>query len=241
MGIGIVLLFWAVIGTTGAGVGAVFCAALASKFVHHAGERGRRAVLVCGLFPFACLAWAGAVFVFQALVNEELLHRDPGLGDAWRCPLPNGYALLMIDEPDDGCVYNPKTQADGGGVGEQEDAVVGVRVLQIAGRYILGGSDTQFYKHIPDEGKVDSYFLLDTATGKRQTFPTIEALGAEAAQKQISLALQPINDTYQHYRYTLFDLFVVCLLLAPPLLTAGLLVRWIVRLRKHPDLVPQPT
>ncbi len=143
MGIGFVLAFWAVVGTIGCGVAAVFLAAVATQFTRHLGKVGNKAVLACALFPFACLGWAGAVFVFQALINEEGLRRDPGLGDAWRCPLPNGYALLMIDDTDQGCVYNPKTQMGNGGVGEQEDAVFGVHVLQVAGRYILGGSDTR--------------------------------------------------------------------------------------------------
>lgn len=66
------------------------------------------------------------VFGFQAIVNEIVLHRDPGLGDTWHCPLPNGYALLMIDVMDHGWVYNPKTQP-GDSVTEREDSVAGVR------------------------------------------------------------------------------------------------------------------
>jgi len=61
-------------------------------------------------FPFLCLAWGCGVFIFQGVINEAVFHRDPGLGDLWQCPLPNGYALTMVDVPAHGRVYNPATQ-----------------------------------------------------------------------------------------------------------------------------------
>jgi hypothetical protein len=54
------------------------------------------------------LGWCG--FVFQAIVNVVLLHRDIGLGDGFECPLPNGYALSFIDTTDIGTVYEPKNR-----------------------------------------------------------------------------------------------------------------------------------
>src|SRR5271157_5520257 len=159
MGIGIVLLLWAVVGTFLAGLGMLVLGGAAAFFTRGVTAGRWKAILVVSLFPFACLAWAGALFGFQAIVNEGVLQRDPGLGDAWHCPLPNGYALLMIDLTDQGWVYNPKTQP-GGGVGEQEDAVAGVRIVQVAGRYILGGSDSQAFQYSGQERtQVDSYFL----------------------------------------------------------------------------------
>jgi hypothetical protein len=45
---------------------------------------GRRtAIIAASLFLFICLGWGGAVFVFQAVINEALLLRDLGLGDTW--------------------------------------------------------------------------------------------------------------------------------------------------------------
>jgi hypothetical protein len=222
-----------------AGIGAGVLAALAIYFTRNVGKDGRKVVIAAAFFPFACLGWAGVVFVFQALVNEEVLHRDPGLGDVAKCPLPNGYALLMIDEPDQGCVYNPKTHAGYGGVGEQQDAVCGVCVLQVAGRYILGGADSRSSGHFGGKSEVDSYFLLDTGTGKRQTFPTYEALRTAAGQRGVQLTLQPIEDVYSQYRFTYFDEFVGFLLCVPPLLLAWLMVRWIVRLRRSRDILSQ--
>ncbi len=45
--------------------------------------------------------------MFQEVINETVHHRDAGLGDTWRCPLPNGYALMMIDVTDQGWVPTP--------------------------------------------------------------------------------------------------------------------------------------
>jgi hypothetical protein len=118
MGIGMVLLAAAVVGMVVASIGGAILGGSAARFTKGVERRRRRtSILVAVAFPFACLAWGGLVFAFQAVVNEEVLHRDVGVGDAWECPLPNGYALLMIDVTDHGFVYNPKTQTEGA-VGE---------------------------------------------------------------------------------------------------------------------------
>lgn len=241
MGIGVVLLFWAVVGTILAGIGMMFLGR-ATAFLTRKVVKGRRTVIaVARLFPFACLAWAGALFVFQAFVNEEMLQRDPGLGDSWHCPLPNGYELMMIDVTDQGWVYNPKTQDPGGGVGEQEDAVAGVRMVQVAGKYIVGGSDSQSVQHYgQNKEDVDSYFLLDTQTGKRTTLKTHDELRQLAAQVGIDLDLKPIARVYYRYRFTWFDLFVGFLLCVPPLLGAWLLFKWIARLRRAQETSSAP-
>lgn len=113
------------------------------------------------------------MFVFQAVVNEGLLHRDLGLGDTWHAPLANGYQIMMIDVTDQGWVYNPKTQP-GSAVGEQADAVAGVRNLQVAGRYILGSADSKTFQHLDkDTNQVDTYFLMDTQLGQKNTVPKL--------------------------------------------------------------------
>lgn len=141
MGIGIVLILWAVVGLVVAGIGAAVLGTL-SALATRGVKRGRKLVIVAAsVFPFLCFGWMGVVWGTQAFVNETYFHRDVGLGDTWTCPLPNGYAVLMIDTPDEGFVYNPKTQR-GSAVGEQEDAVAGVRILQISGPYILGGTNS---------------------------------------------------------------------------------------------------
>ena len=124
MGIGIVLLVWAVVGTILASVGALVFGGVTDLLTSGAREGCRKTIFAACAFPFVCLGWAGLVFLFQAAVNGFLLQRDAGLGDWWQCPLPNGYAIAMIDVTDQGWVYNPKTQPDD--IHDQEDAVAGV-------------------------------------------------------------------------------------------------------------------
>jgi hypothetical protein len=231
MGIGVVLVFWAIAGAILAGIGALILRSAVSFVTRGAQWGRRRVILAAALFPLFCLAWAGMVFVFQAAINETVLHRDAGLGDTWHCPLPNGYALLMIDVTDHGWVYNPKTQP-GDAVGEQEDAVPGVRTVQVAGQYILGASDSKWFGSLGgDSNQVDSFFLLDTHAGKRTAFPTYEAMTSEAQRLGIQPKLEPIIAVYSEYRFTRFDVFVGFLLCLPPIVAMCLLVWWIARVR----------
>jgi hypothetical protein len=231
MGIGMVLIAWVVVGTILVALAAVVLGTTTTFVTKGIRQRGK-VILAASVFPFVCLGWAGLVFVFQAIVNEEILHRDPGAGDAWHCPLPNGYALLMIDVTDHGWVYNPKSQvADG--VGEQEDAPYGVRLVQVEGRYIVGGLDTQADKDENRKGqRVDSYFLLDTQTAKRINFNDYESLRATAEPLGIKLKLEPIATVYSKYRFTWFDLFSGLLFFVPPPILAIFLLRWIGHLRR---------
>ncbi len=236
MGIGFVLLIDAVIGLILAAVGALVLGSAAAYLTRGAGPGRKRLILAVSLFPLACLGWVGTVFVFQAVINENVLHRDPGLGDMWECPLPNGYALLMIDTTDLGWVYNPKTQPDG--VTEQDDAISGVMVVQVAGRYIFGGSDSSWAGE--SDPTVDSYFLLDTQIGKHTTFSNYDALRNRAQELGVVLKLESIGAVYSRYRFTWFDTFVVVLTIVPPLLVAFLLMRWTIRLRKSRDMSLAP-
>lgn len=243
MGIGFVLLIWAVIGTVLAGFALLLCGGATAYFTRGVKEGRRKAIFLASVFPFLCLGYAGAIFIFQAAVNGLALDRDPGLGDDWHCPLPNGYALTMIDVTDYGWVYNPKTQGVGGGIGEQNDAVFGVRIVQVSGRYIFGGVDSK----IPDdegvpktEGEqIDSYFFIDTQTGKRLDFKTYNDLRDVALKLGIQLNLLPIDDVYRRYRFTAFDIFAGFLLFAAPILAAVFFLRWIVKLRRNREDAPQ--
>lgn len=77
---------------------------------------------------------------------------------SWHAPLPNGYQVMMIDVTDQGWVYNPKTQI-GSGIFGKEDAVSGVRNLQVAGRYILGATDSKAFEHAKRQIR-----LMDTSS-----------------------------------------------------------------------------
>jgi hypothetical protein len=187
MGIGVVLLFWAILGIVVATIAAATLGCAAAMLTRGVTD-GRRKVIIAGsMFPLVCLGWGGAIFVFQAVVNEGLLQRDLGLGDTWHAPLPNGYQIMMIDVTDQGWVYNPKTQP-GSGVGEQQDAVAGVRNVQVAGRYIIGATDSRAFDHAgKDVNVVDSYFLLDTQLGKQTRFQNYDALRRSA----LELGIEP--------------------------------------------------
>jgi hypothetical protein len=232
MGIGFVLLIWAAAGLALAGVGAVLLGGMAAYLTRDTVGSRKSLIVAASLFPFLCLAWAGGVFVFQAVVNEIVFHRDPGLGDSWNCRLPDGYAILMIDVTDQGWVYNPKTQP-GDSVTDGEDAIAGVRTLQVAGRYILGGSDTRsFEDQEKQRERVDSYFLLDTEIGKQTKFPSYEALREKAQDLGIVAKLEPIESVYSRYRFGWFDVLAIALSVTAPLIGALFLLRWTLRVRK---------
>ncbi len=107
MGLGVVLIFYFVVLTVVASVGALGLGGLA-YFLTRKSKFWRRAVLASVLFPFLCEAFAGGWFIAYAFINYEVFQRDPMLGDTWQTPLPNGYALMMIDTTDQGTVYNPR-------------------------------------------------------------------------------------------------------------------------------------
>jgi hypothetical protein len=198
MGIGIVLLFWGVVGLVGATIGSVVLPGIVSGFTNRPAEDCRRLIRTTRLFPFACLGWAAGVFVFYAAVEGIVFHQDPGIGDGWTCRLPNGYAIEMIDVTDQGFLYDPKTQDINSG-----EALSGVRVLQLAGQYILGGIDRESIDHIGyRQGPIDSYFLLDTRTRQRTDFPTYDALRDTASKLSIPLRLERIDVLYWRYRVT---------------------------------------
>jgi hypothetical protein len=161
-----------------------------------------------------------------------LLGRDLGIGDTWHAPLPNGYQIMMIDVTDKGWVYNPKTQSSSG-VSDQEDAVPGVRKVQVSGRYILGGTDSKAFEHLGEENQsIDSFFILDTNTGKQTKFQTYDALRGKAQELRIDLSLEPINSVYRRFRSTWFDLLAAVLFSVPPLCGLALLALWIRHLRR---------
>src|SRR5215471_16608614 len=200
MGLGLVLLFWVVAGTFVAAIGAVTLGCVTAMLTRGVTNGRRNVIIAASLFPLVCLGWGGVVFVFQAVVNEALLHRDLGLGDTWHAPLPNGYRIMMIDVTDQGWVYNPKTQPSGV-VSQREDAVAGVRNVQVVGRYILGGIDSKSFEHLgKDINQVDAYFLLDTQLGKQTPFQNYDALRQRAVELGIKPNLQPINAVYLKFR-----------------------------------------
>jgi hypothetical protein len=231
MGLAFVLMIYAVGGAVAATVGCLLLRLVVSGFV--SGSSRSRTLLIRAVtaFPFACLFWAGGVFIFSAAVNVVLLHRDVGIGDGFDCPLPNGYALSFIDTTDAGTVYNPNGRPVWSEVRENE--VNDVTMMQVAGPYILGGVDSHRIEHFAqDIGAADSWFVLNTKTGERTHFKTLEELKESARRSNITVNLVPIEDLYSKYRFTWFDAFAGALLVVPPLIAFAILARWTLRLRR---------
>jgi len=221
MGIGVVLIFYFIFLTAVASLGAVGLGTLTYFLVRRSG-RWRRAVLAAVLFPFLCETFAGGWFLAYAFINYEVFKRDPMLGDTWQTPLPNGYALLMIDTTDQGTVYNPETQPGNGSVVSRDDAVFGVRQLQVSKELIFGARDSGYFNRIGQESKsVDAYFELDTTHRTHTEFSSLNQLQQEAASKGIRLQLREFQSVLREFRYTWFDYCAIILLLLPP--TAGFL------------------
>jgi hypothetical protein len=230
MGIGFVLVAWGVIGLILAGIGSLVMRGLVSHLTRGAANRGRLLRLTT-LFPLVCLIWAGTVFVFQAVINVVFLHRDVGIGDGFDCPLPNGYALSFIDITEIGTLYKPGGHPLWSDV--RDNAVNDVVVLQLAGPYILGGTDSKRLEHFAQNSyAADSYFVLDTNTGKQTDFKTYKELRQAGQRLNIQPHLTPIDAFYSKYRSSWFDAFSGLLLTVPPLIGAILLTRWVVLLRR---------
>lgn len=237
MGIGVVLVFWTVMGIIVAGLTILTIVPAVWLLTRGVKKDRWKVLLATTLFPFVCLAWGGVIIVFQAIVNDSLLERDCGLGDTWRCPLPSGYGILLIDRTDQGSICNKKTQAaDGIGDGPRE-AIIGVRDMQIAGRYIFASADgSATNSDLKKSELVDRFFMLDTQTGKQTEFANCEELTLAADKLGVKLDLRPIYSVYQQYRGTWLDQLSCLLLFMPPLIVFGLLVGWVLRLRSTRDI-----
>ncbi|WP_158786898.1 hypothetical protein [Granulicella sp. L46] len=138
----------------------------------------------------------------------------------------------MIDTTDQGTVYNPKTQASNGSIASRDDAVFGVRQLQVSHSLIFGASDTGYFGRIGQESKfVDSYFELDTKQNKVTEFKSLEDLRKRASSEGILLNLRPFESVFGDYRTTWFDYAAGLILIAVPLFGFASLVRWVWKIR----------
>lgn len=232
MGIVFVLFFYAFVLTIAASVAAAVLVVVVLKLIPQTAILRKRAVVVAALFPFACVAYAGAWFIAYAIINDVCFHCDPGLGDTWLTPLPNGYSLMMIDTTDRGTVYNPKTQPADGSVVSRDDAVFGVRELQVSGNLIFGARDSQYFGRIDQESTaVDSWFELNTRTESHSEFSSLNDLQKRASAEGVQLNLRSFSQVFSLYRTTWFDYSSGAILLLVLLLAFCLLVRWVWRIR----------
>jgi hypothetical protein len=149
-----------------------------------------------------------------------MLYRDAGIGRTWQTPLPNGYAVLLLDEKHDGTVFNPNTHFANTSNNEIHpdgpDAVSGVRVIQIVGNKILGGAGPiGQYSSPASINRIDRYFLLDTDAHTRANFQNYDELASAAHAIGIEPHLEPLYRVYKRYRFTWFDYAALALFLVP--------------------------
>ncbi|HEX2591266.1 MAG TPA: hypothetical protein VHL34_07205, partial [Rhizomicrobium sp.] len=83
MGLGIVLIFWMLLGGVLTVVAAAILAAITFLLTRGASTGRRRVLLFAVALPFLSAAWVGAIFGAFALVNTLERGRDIGIGDAW--------------------------------------------------------------------------------------------------------------------------------------------------------------
>lgn len=240
MGILFVLIIYAIALTVAATIGAAILAPTTAYLTRSASSGRKRVITASAIFPFACVAFAGTWFVCYAIINDTVFHRDPGLGDTWQTPLPNGYALTMIDTTDQGMVYNPKTQAYWG-LTTLEEPINGVRQLQITGNRIFGARDSGYFGRIGhDSNFVDTYFELDTDKGVPVEFKTLDALRKHAAAEGVALHLREFQSVFSDYRYTWFDYLAYGVLLLVPGLGFLALALWVWTIRRHGRMAVLP-
>lgn len=233
MGIAVVLIFYAVVLAIAASVGAAVLGVVSYLLTRRSGQRRKRAILASALFPFVCVAYAGGWFIAYAVINYTMFHRDPGLGDSWETPLPNGYALMMIDTTDQGTVYNPKTQPGMDTVVGRDDAVFGVRQLQVSNGLIFGARDSGYFSRIgQDSTVVDTYFELNTTRKTHVEFKTLEELRQQASHEGVTLQLRQFASVFGDYRTTWFDYLAGATLILLPLVAFIILARWVWRVRQ---------
>ena len=203
MGIGIVLIvYFFALSVLAAGCSLVF--GLATRWYLRGTVAGRtRLVVLAAVFPFLCVAYAGAWFVAYAFINDTVFHHDPMLGDGWYTNIPNGYAIDMIDVTDQGTVH-PTSGPDNGL--NNPEGVSGVRRMQVSGNYIFGAEDKNWFGDLGKETASETgFFAIDTRTRAKKDFVTEDELRAYARSNGTTLALQPVVDVYRSYRMNWFE------------------------------------
>ncbi|HVG25056.1 MAG TPA: hypothetical protein VND45_12925 [Thermoanaerobaculia bacterium] len=204
MGIGCVLLAWAIVGAVAAGgaaCGLMLCVFLVRRFRPAV---GRRWIVVAGALPFALLAYAGVAFGVYALWCENVRRVDPGIGDVWQVPLPNGWRFLMIDTPDSAMLVPPSG----------DNIAVDRARLGMRGDTIL----------VADAGQ---FFAIDTKTRRRTEFASEEAMLRTFGSSRGELS--DANWFYTRRRWTIADALAGVVIAAPAaMLLLAMAVRFLI-------------
>ena len=144
--------------------------------------------------PFVSLAYVWAIFAVYAVYCEAIRDVDLGIGDSWRVPLTHGYALTMIDTPDQAFVRLPS--------GAQHHH--GLKRI----------SATEHFVTVEDEGR---FFLMDVRGGRELVFLTeAELRAALKSSGEATVELLAPGDYYDAHRWGGFDAIAASLALVPP-------------------------
>jgi hypothetical protein len=207
VGTGFALIFWVVVGTTLALLCSFILLVLTWAFVHGR-PHGKRIAAQAAALPFVSLVWFGIAFFAMSLANDILYGRDMGIGDAYYCPLPNGYRLSMIDVTNQGAVMDDRYPLSSGHR---------VRSIQISDGHIWGAApDAQASSLNSKSDPTDSYFEIDTISRSLRHFASLDEMKLAASASGITLNLEPVYDFYTRGHPTRFYHIAFTLSLLPP-------------------------
>ena len=178
------------------------------------------------ILPLVCVVFWAISWIAYAAINDRVFHRDPGLGDSWFTPMPNGDVLAAIDIPDVGYI-----ETSG-----QVQLVSDVTRLQVDPGWIAGSYDTAARGFRTARGDIDKgFFLLNVATNARQDFSTSDELASALGQRSLALHLRPFETVFHEYRNTWFDYATLTWALTVPFCAVVALAVYVRRLRRGWD------
>ena len=210
MGIGFVLLFWALI--LGVVAVPVSIALGLWSWWNERRAHGRGWIfkaLIAAVLPFILLGYAGAAFGVYAIWCEAVRDVDAGTGDVWRVPVANDHYFCMIDVPDDGYLLK------GGCTGSP--IVDGITELAVAGDLVLGTS------------KSSGTFVFNTRTGAMQSGASLDDALAGMTPGPV---LRSANDFYNDRRWGRADVLAAAVFAAPALAVTIFWYVWFIRARR---------
>jgi hypothetical protein len=207
VGIGCVLLLWALLLGSAAAIGAVVLGFWSWRKQRRAlGRAGVFKAVAAAALPFVLLAYVGVAFAGYAVWCVAIRSVDPGIGDGWQVPVGNDHYFCMIDVPDSGYVL--KGGCSGGPI------VAEITELASAGPLLIGKS------------RSDGPFLLDTRTGRLQTFTSMDAALSQVTPRP---TLQSAAAFYTDRRFVLADAIAALLIAVPAIRLSILWHRWFIR------------
>jgi hypothetical protein len=183
VGIGCVLVFWAVILGAAAIVSAVVLGLWSWwKQRRAVGYARVLKVLAAAALPFLLVGYGGVAFGGYAIWCETVRHVDAGIGDVWQVPVGNDHYFCMIDVPENG--YLLKGGCSGSPIVDE------ISELAATDDLVIGDSKSQ------------GAFELDTRTGTLLRFTSMEAVLARTTPRPL---LRSANDFYGYRRWGYAD------------------------------------